>query len=809
MKGGLEKELMKRISTPSVDMGRPVVVTNTPEYLVNLVSDSFSFRSGIQVRARVYRDIEDVGVLRSGEVALSVGSSLKFSDISSLGYRKTERVWEEGEYSVLGDVIIVWQAGSRSPVRISLWGDKVESIDIIDKDTRLTTKSIKSIALGTGKIESVKMVRSYTSNFGEDLSKSLELIFVQSPFDAQEYSSIYTVVDLGLRTIPGLQVYTDKDQLRNLLRLYSQQNYRVVAIVEDKADLPDRIKTDEIIPKTLATPSRGFVDTSDLCVYLTETELFGQVDLNIVSEKAYEDIFKKLTPGDYVVHQDHGIGVFESVVEQSGHLYIELQYASKDRLLIPFEQSEKIDKYVGAGRGKPVLTGLGGNAWKSIRKKVRVDAIRIAKELIRLYAMRNVVKTEGLVDLSVKEEVLKFSSEFAYEDTEDQRVITNQLLDDMALDRPMDRLIVGDVGFGKTELAIRAAYAAVLAGKQVAFLAPTTILVEQHLAVINGRLSKHGVVSQSLSRLKSGKQKDALIEEISAGRVDIVVGTHALLSDAIHFKDLGLLIIDEEQKFGVKQKEKLKEKRLNVHVLSLTATPIPRTLNMALNRIKDMSVLASVPAGRKPIKNFFEKFSWEGVGIAIEKEIARGGQVYFLHNRVRDIDTVLAKLRKILPDISVEMIHGQMSASHISSAMRNFSSGRASVLLTTTIIENGMDLPNVNTLIVEGSENFGLSQLYQIRGRIGRLEKQAFAYFMHGSFGGLAAERLAALKEADYLGSGFILSNRDLEIRGVGDILGSAQSGAINSVGYAMYSKILNEEVGRIKESESNAPYRP
>jgi transcription-repair coupling factor (superfamily II helicase) len=592
-------ELISSDTIPSVDTGRPVVIISTPEYLVNPVSDAFSIRNKVQVRARVYSKVEDIGIIRSRELVIAVGSEFDSAHLAQLGYIKTTRVWEEGEYSLLGDVVVLWETNSGNPLRISLWGKKVESIDVIDRITRASINKLKSITIGGGKTSDSKVIRSYISNLGGGAGRSLDLIFVQTPFDQDEYSSVYSVVDLGLRTIPGMQVYSDAGQLKNILKLYRSQGYEIVVIASAEEDIPKDVEYDRFLPRDRKTPSRGFISTKSKSVYLTDAELFGQIDL--IGPKAtvgrYEEIFKRLTPGDYVVHQDHGIGVFDTVVEQNGELYLELHYANKDKLLVPLEHSEKVDKYLGAGKGKPVLTGLGGNTWKRIRRRARSSAIRMAQELIRLYAMRNIVKTEKIVDDQIRKEVEQFAEEFMYEDTEDQRVITAQLLDDLASDKPMDRLIVGDVGFGKTELAIRAAYAAVLAGKQVAFLAPTTILAEQHVSVFNDRLASKGVQIEAISRLKVGSEKNRVLKNLESGKTDIVIGTHALLSDAVRFKDLGLLIIDEEQKFGVKQKEKMKEKRLSVHVLSLTATPIPRTLNMALNKIKDMSVLASVPPG--------------------------------------------------------------------------------------------------------------------------------------------------------------------------------------------------------------------
>jgi transcription-repair coupling factor (superfamily II helicase) len=364
----------------------------------------------------------------------------------------------------------------------------------------------------------------------------------------------------------------------------------------------------------------------------------------------------------------------------------------------------------------------------------------------------------------------------------------------------MDRLLVGDVGFGKTEIAMRATFATVNAGFQVAILAPTTVLVEQHLQVFRERFKEYPYIIESLSRFKTEKEKEKVLKGLEKGSIDVVIGTHSLLSKGVAFKNLNLVIIDEEQKFGVKQKEHLKKMRLNTNVLSMTATPIPRTLNLSLMGIRDISVLATPPMGRKDIKNKICKFSWKEVEKIIDRELERDGQVFFLHNRVGTIQSVKAKLDKIFPENVVKILHGQMTNSRIEQTMKSFINGKIDILLCTTIIQNGIDIPNVNTLIIDDVTNYGLSQLYQIRGRIGRGGRQAYACFMFDRLKGNTALRLNALKEAQALGSGFILSNRDLEIRGAGDILGRNQSGVINSVGYGLYTRLLKEAVKKMKK---------
>ena len=512
------------------------------------------------------------------------------------------------------------------------------------------------------------------------------------------------------------------------------------------------------------------------------------------------EILKKIVPGDYVVHEDHGIGRFVKVVKKDKGPYIEVAYRGADKLFIPPTASDKLTKYIGTGRKKPILTGLSSRVWRRISKKAKERAEDIARELLQLYALRQSVEGKPVISSedSLKELEL-FIDQFEFKDTDDQLIATKNIINDLQRARPMDRLLVGDVGYGKTEIAARAAFAVVNSGYQVAMLAPTTILVKQHLAVFKERFKGYPINIASLSRFSSKKEKEKVLEDISKGLVDIVIGTHALLSKKVFFKKLGLLVIDEEQKFGVKQKEEIKKKRVDTNVLSLTATPIPRTLNMALAGIRDISVLATPPEGRQEVINHFERFNWDSVKKAVELELERNGQVYFLHNRVRSIEFVYNKLTKMFPHRVVGVAHGQMGVQKLSKTMDAFVNGNIDILVCTTIIENGLDIPTVNTLIIQDATMLGLSQMYQIRGRIGRSRIQAHAYFYFDNLKGDAKLRLEAIKESQELGSGFLLSNKDLEIRGAGDILGRNQSGTINSVGYGLYSQMLAQAVKRVK----------
>ncbi len=719
----------------------------------------------------------------------------------NLGYERVERVWNEGEISILGDVVVIWPFSMGNLVRFSMLGEKIESIDIVEVSTRKKIKSVES-----------RMFLDSSSNLlvgNEDKEDSVNLEIVSNIGEGSEG------IELGIRKIPGIENFVSRRGVLEIVKNYKNRGYSVLYLtkntdkydIEVEDDLKDCIDNIYIEKEFFGEIfERGFVSSVAKILVLTDLEVLGEIDLssfqmkNLDMDPSSVDILKKILPGDYVVHEDHGIGKYIEIQKKENGYYMEIAYAGKDRLYVPLTASEKLTKYIGAGRAKPILTGLNSGIWKRISQKAKDRAEEIAKELLQLYALRETQEIDtvlGSSDLLNDFEI--FVKQFLFEDTDDQLLATRHIIEDFQKKKPMDRLLVGDVGYGKTEIAMRAMFAVANAGYQVAFLAPTTILVEQHLAVLKERFKNYPINIVSVSRFLTPKEKENIVTEIERGSVDIVVGTHALLSDDIKFKNLGLLVIDEEQKFGVKQKEKIKSKRLSCNVLSLTATPIPRTLNMALLGIRDISVLATPPSGRKEVVNRFERFDWNSIEDAIKKELDRGGQVYFLHNRVDTIEAVCSRLIKMFPHCKIGIAHGQMNVQILSSNMANFTSGKLDILVCTTIIENGLDIPSVNTLIIDDSTMLGLSQMYQIRGRIGRSKVQAYAYFYYESLKGDSKLRLEALKNSQELGSGFLLSNKDLEIRGAGDILGMNQSGAINSVGYGLYSQMLNEAVRKLK----------
>ena len=526
----------------------------------------------------------------------------------------------------------------------------------------------------------------------------------------------------------------------------------------------------------------------------------------------------ELTPGDYVVHATHGIGIFEGIhkIDMQGITkdYIKLRYAKNDTLYVPVTQLDLVAKYIGPREDSGVkLHRLGGTEWQKSKARVRAAVKDIAKELIVLYAQR--MKQKGFAFPEDNEWQHDFEAHFEYNETDDQLRCINEIKNDMEREAPMDRLLCGDVGFGKTEVALRAAFKCITAGKQCAILVPTTILAWQHYQTVLKRMEGFPVDVELLSRFRTPRQQDEILRKLRRGSIDLIVGTHRLVSKDVQFKDLGLVIIDEEQRFGVTHKERLKELSRGVDVLTLSATPIPRTLNMALSGLRDMSTIEEPPQDRYPVQTFVLEHNDQVVLEAIRRELARGGQVYYLHNRVETIDECAAKLKQQLgEDVSIAVAHGKMGEEGLSDVMQSLTNGDIQVLVCTTIIETGIDVPNVNTLIIEDADKFGLSQLHQLRGRVGRSSRHAYAYltFRKGKvLSEVAEKRLEAIREYAEFGSGFKIAMRDLEIRGAGDLLGSEQSGHMMSVGYDMYLKLLEEAVleeqgeGALKEPECTA----
>lgn len=549
---------------------------------------------------------------------------------------------------------------------------------------------------------------------------------------------------------------------------------------------------------------KGFEYTSIKYAIITETDIFGQIKKRKRKKNKYNgqhiSNFADLSVGDYVVHENHGLGIYKGIekmeIAKTVKDYIKIEYADKGNLYIPVTQLDIIQKYASADAKKPKLNKLGTQEWAKTKTRVRGAVMDIAADLVKLYASRQ-SKAGFMFD---KDSLWQreFEEMFPYEETDDQLAAIYDTKKDMESRKIMDRLICGDVGFGKTEIAIRAAFKAVQSGKQVVFLVPTTILAQQHYNNFTQRMKDFPVTIELMSRFRTPAQQKATIEGLKKGFVDIVIGTHRVLSKDIEYKDLGLLIIDEEQRFGVTHKEKIKQLKNDIDVLTLTATPIPRTLHMSLVGIRDMSVLEEAPTDRIPIQTYVMEYNEEMVREAINRELARGGQVYYVYNKVNNIDEITNRIAALVPDANVAFAHGQMSERRLEQIMYDFINGDIDVLVSTTIIETGLDISNVNTMIIHDSDKLGLSQLYQLRGRIGRSNRTSYAFLMYKRdkvLKEIAEKRLQAIREFTDLGSGFKIAMRDLEIRGAGNILGSEQSGHMEAVGYDLYCKMLNEAV--------------
>ena len=540
---------------------------------------------------------------------------------------------------------------------------------------------------------------------------------------------------------------------------------------------------------------------------ISETDIFGKVKKKR-RKRTYEgsriQSFSELKVGDYVVHESHGIGIYQGIekieVDRVAKDYMKISYAQGGNLYIPATQLDLIQKYAGADAKKPKLNRLGTQEWNKTRTRVRGAVREIARDLVALYAARQ--EQEGYVYGPDTVWQKEFEEMFPFEETEDQLAAIEAVKEDMESRRIMDRLICGDVGYGKTEIAIRAAFKAVQENKQVVYLVPTTILAQQHYNTFVQRMKEFPVRVDLLCRFRTPAQQKKTIEDTKRGLVDIIIGTHRALSDDLKYKDLGLLIIDEEQRFGVQHKEKIKKLKENVDVLTLTATPIPRTLHMSLIGIRDMSVLEEAPEERMPIQTYVMEYNDEMVREAIERECARQGQVYYVYNRVEDIAEVTARIQRLVPDVTVAFAHGQMREHELERIMYAFINREIDVLVSTTIIETGLDIPNVNTMIIHDADRLGLSQLYQLRGRVGRSSRMAYAFLLYRRdklLKEVAEKRLAAIREFTDLGSGFRIAMRDLEIRGAGNLLGAEQHGHMEAVGYDLYCKMLNEAVKHLK----------
>ncbi|WP_445733665.1 transcription-repair coupling factor [Mariniflexile sp.] len=788
-------------------------------------------------------------------------------------FKRVDFVTEPGEFSVRGGIVDVFSFSNDEPYRIEFFGDEVDSIRTFDVETQLSIEQIKKINIipnVANKLlqDSRQSFLQYMAQKTLVCFKNVDLFFsriddfyskaedafktLSSEIKHAEPNELFcnstalkkqlldfSIIEFGttaffnnpsgntvaFNTTPQPAFNKQFDLLIEDINANYEKRYSIyiACVSEQQAKRFHDIFDDshlEVKPyKTIVLSlHQGFIDHDNKIVCYTDHQIFERYHKFHVKNgyaKKQAITLKELTNldiGDYVTHIDHGIGRFGGLqkidVEGKKQEAIKLVYGERDVLYLSIHSLHKITKFNGKDGKPPKIYKLGSTAWKTLKEKTKSRVKHIAFNLIKLYAKRKTEKGYQYNPDSYMQHELEAS--FIYEDTPDQSTATADIKADMESERPMDRLVCGDVGFGKTEVAIRAAFKAVDNGKQVAVLVPTTILAYQHSRTFRDRLKDFPVTVDYLNRFRTAKEKRDTLDGLENGTVDIIIGTHQLVNKNVKFKDLGLLIVDEEQKFGVAVKEKLKTLKDNVDVLTLTATPIPRTLQFSLMAARDLSVITTPPPNRYPIESHVIRFSEETIRDAVSYEIERGGQIFFIHNRIENIKEVAGMIQRLVPDAKIGIGHGQLEGKKLEELMLAFINGTFDVLVSTTIVESGLDVPNANTIFINNANNFGLSDLHQMRGRVGRSNKKAFCYFItpeHSTMTDDARKRITALEQFTELGSGFNIAMKDLEIRGAGDLLGGEQSGFINDIGFDTYQKILNEAIEELKENEFKELY--
>jgi transcription-repair coupling factor (superfamily II helicase) len=760
------------------------------------------------------------------------------------GFERKDFIEEQGDIAVRGSIVDIFPLGMDNPLRIEFFGDEIESIRLFDLESHRSIKKLDKIEFITTLCHQNIETTSILEYFRQDdliLIDGKELIEKSYPeinLDFKQQKFLINSVLQSQFEFNTKPVKSNVASIRNFTKEFLELFYKgyKICFAADGEILSERLKdillnaiqleyeenldkyeevyeAEEILEKCLwfkEPLSEGFViDDASIAVFV-EHQIFGRERVRIAHSKGKGLSLKELGElniGDYVVHIDKGIAKFDGLQKvKFGDSYqdcVRLIFADNDIVYLNLNFLHKLQKYRAEEGVVPKLSKLGTNEWERKKQRIKEGLKRDAYELIKLYAERKIKEGYAFPADTIWQK--EFEASFVYEDTIDQAKATEEVKRDMESEAPMDRLICGDVGFGKTEVAIRAAFKAVQAGKQVAVLVPTTILASQHEVTFKERLKNYPVIIESLSRFKTKKEADEILSRLANGSIDIIIGTHRLLGDDVKFKDLGLLIIDEEHRFGVSAKEKLRQLKVNVDTLTMTATPIPRTLNLSLLGVRDISIMETPPRNRLPI--YTEIIFWEEdlIKKAIAREIARDGQIFFVVDKIAHIDTALQRLAHIMPNLKIAVAHGQMLNSQLEKVMNDFIMGKYNLLLTTKIIESGLDIPRANTIFIYNAQNFGLAELYQLRGRVGRTNVQAFCYLIIPSLETLprnALQRLQALEEYTELGSGLKLAMRDLEIRGAGDIFGYKQSGFINEIGYEMYQKILDEAIKELKSTE-------
>jgi transcription-repair coupling factor (superfamily II helicase) len=833
-----EADAERAVITRRLAAGEPIVVVATPAGLDTALPAPADFS------ARTLR----IGV---GD---RLERELLLEGFESAGYERVDTVVEVGQWSVRGGIVDVFVPSHPSPARLEFFGDDVESIRRFDPSTQRSTDALDELLvlpLGGPADEAVGAARLLdyvpaTAPVILDAPALLDETSEEAPGrrPLSEVLGGRPRVELELVTGTGAEHMLDTQEvprftghfvsLAEALRRSRAEGFtvRLVAADEHQAEHLRQILRDHDVeapvavgigaPEPLAIVvgelSAGIAISAVGLVLLTEAEMFGARRRALRRPKyqrgAALTAFTDLEVDDLVVHEDHGIGRYlglrtMSVGDRDGDFLL-LEYAEGGRLYVPVERLDLVSKYLGGDAGAARLDRMGGASWQRVKESVRAALREMAEGLLKLYAQRAVA--EGHAFTSDTPWQREFEAAFRFEETPDQLRAIEEVKRDMQAGRPMDRLVAGDVGYGKTEVALRAAFKAVADGYQVAVLVPTTVLAQQHWSTFTDRFGPFPTRVELLSRFRSPKEQKAIVDGLRQGTVDVVIGTHRLLSKDVVFKNLGLLVVDEEHRFGVAHKERMKQLRASVDVLALTATPIPRTLYMSLSGVRDMSVIETPPLDRLPIETVVRRFSKAVIKEALERELDRGGQVFFVHNRVQSLLSMTRFIQELVPQARVIMGHGQMGERELEAAMVKFVSGQADILVSTAIVESGLDIPASNTIIINRADRFGLAQLYQLRGRVGRERLQAYCYLLVPADGRVdeqAQRRLRALQELTELGSGFKLALRDLEIRGAGNLLGAQQHGHIAAVGYDLYSKLLAEAVQELRGDRTSVAVEP
>ena len=781
------------------------------------------------------------------------------SGLVSGGYERSDLVDRRGLFSVRGDIIDIYPLNEKEPIRLEFFGDTLENIRYFNEQTQkssIKTDSVRILpfALAYDKDDEKTTLLDYGNNGiiiwdeGNRIKEELKKSFSESierkneaakwrslagekrtavqlvlSLLAQSVSELETdeTVSITSKTVAGFR--KEFTLLKDELGHWRERDYRIIFVISGEkraASLNGWLKQNEFYALSLTENGKDtgiFISSGEIrngfefpyakTVVIAEKDIYGtqKKRLRRHTENGQEiNAFTDLHAGDYVVHDTHGIGKYVGIktIETDGvHKdYLEIHYSGHDVLYVPTDQIQFLQRYIGNEGEAPRLSRMGGADWKKARAKAQKSIDNLAEKLVALYAKREI--TDGYAfppDTPFQQE---FEEAFPYEETQDQLKAVAAIKESMEKPVPMDCLVCGDVGFGKTEVAVRAAFKAVMGGKQVAVLVPTTVLAQQHYQTFSERFRSFGVVCDVLNRFRSIKERKEILQKVEAGQIDVLIGTHSILNKNVKFKDAGLLIVDEEQRFGVAQKEKWKTWATGIDVLTLSATPIPRTLHMSLVHLRQMCLIETPPTERLPVQTYVTEYDGAIVRDAIMREKRRGGQVFFVYNRVATMERMKVELEALVPEVTIGMAHGQMTGSVLEANMFDFYEGEYDVLLCSSLVENGLDIANANTIIVYDADRFGLSQLYQMRGRVGRSHRTAYAYFLYRRnkiLNEVAEKRLQAVKEFTELGSGFKIAMRDLEIRGAGNLLGREQHGNIAGVGFVMYVQMLEEAVNRLR----------